>query len=120
MSDVQTTADRNVDPNIWNYHPVVLISQGGIFRQWWNPVSVVKGILMSWFGLYVLGLALALITVLWLMVLPTMETIGGGGWYWVVQIFVVNLALMLTWAGSLHLYIYTFAKQGKFIEFELK
>ena len=120
MSDAEIAPDREVDPNIWNYHPDVPIPQGGIFRHWWNPVAVVKGILMSWFGLYVRGLALALITVLWLTVLPTMETIGAGGWHWIIQIFVVNLTLMLAWAGSLHLYLYTFAKQGKFLEFEVK
>ena len=118
MSQTGPDAQHEVDEGLWNYHPEVPIPQGGIFRNPWNPFAVGKGIFLSWFGLYVRGLALGLITVVWLTVLPTMAEIASGGGLWVLQIFTVNLALMLAWAGSLHLYFYSFSGQGRFLEFD--
>ena len=109
-----------VDPGTWNYHPDVPIQQGGIFRNFWNPVFVAKGIFLSWFGIYVRGIFLALITLLWLFVLPTMETIAAGGGTWIAQTFAVNLSLILAWAGSLHLYLHTFEQQGTVLKFDPK
>ena len=112
--------DRIVNPHIWNYHPDIPIQQGGIFRTPFNIITVVKGIFISWFGLYVRGLALVLITLIWLTLIPGMDVIKAGGWHWIVQILSINLSLMLIWCGSLHLYFFTFAKQGRYLEFDIK
>lgn len=120
MSTTDTDPHNSVDPNVWHYHPKVPIPQGGIFRRIWDPVFVLKGILLSWFGLYVRGLALGLITVLWLTVLPSMDEIAAAGTLWIGQILLVNYALMLAWAGGLHLYLHRYAKQGRFLKFDTK
>ena len=100
--------EDTVDCNAWNYHPDVPIEQGGIFQRFWDPLFVLKGIILSWFGLYIRGIFLATITILWLTVLPTMESVFAGNWSWIAQTLAVNLTLMLAWAGSLHLYLHTF------------
>lgn len=55
MGDTTTRPDAGADANIWNHHPMVPIKSGGIFRQLSNPFAVIKGIFMSWFGLYRAG-----------------------------------------------------------------
>ena len=120
MENSKTNLDTMVDPSIWNFHPDVPIPQGGIFRKLSDPTFVFKGILASWFGLYVRGLALCLITVIWLTLIPSMTEIGAGGSLWIAQILLVNMVLMLAWAGGLHLFLHRYAKQGNFLKFDLK
>ena len=105
--------------SFWNYHPELPIPPGGIFRNIWNPLAVVKGILLSWFDVYVRGLFLLMIVVLWFNVFPTIEAIREGGWAWALQIYSINLVLMLCWAGGIHLYFYTFAIQRKYLQFDM-
>ena len=117
-SSTEQQADTSAD-SFWNYHPDLPIQTGGIFRNITNPLAVAKGILLSWFGVYVRGLFLLMIAVLWFTVFPTIQTIGEGGWSWVLQIYLVNLVLMLCWAGGIHLYFYTFAMQGDHRQFDM-
>ena len=119
MSDAADSRDQDVDCNIWNYHPKVPIPTGGVFRNILNPVAVLKGIALSWFGVYVRGIFLAIVAGLWFTVFPGMETIAAGGPGWVLHIAAINFVLMLAWAGGLHLHFYTFAKQGKFLRFSM-
>ena len=39
MSTTDTDPQTSVDPKIWNYHPAVLIPQGGVLRLIWDPFS---------------------------------------------------------------------------------
>ena len=39
MSTADTDPQTSVDPKILNYHPAVLIPQGGVFRLIWDPFS---------------------------------------------------------------------------------
>lgn len=119
MSHADTQPIAEVDPKTWNHHPAVPIPTGGVFRNILNPIAVIRGILLSWFGVYVRGIFLAVIAVLWLTIFPTIETIASGGWLWTLQIFVINMALMLSWAGGLHLYFFTYAKQGTFLRYSM-
>ncbi len=117
---MELNSRNTVDRGAWNYHPDVPIQQGGIFRRFWDPLFIIKGIILSWFGLYIRGVFLVAITILWLTVLPTMESVSAGNWSWIAQTLAVNLTLMLAWAGSLHLYLHTFGRQGKFLKFDRK
>ena len=119
MATTKQSPERTVDSSLWNYHPAVPIPIGGVFQNLLNPVFVLKGILFSWFGIYIRGIYLLLISALWLTVFPSMETIGAGGWGWVLQICFINMALMLAWAGGLHLHFYTFARQGRYLQFSM-
>ena len=58
------------------------------------------------------GLFLGLIALLWLTIFPTMEDIGHGWDLWIIQIYAINLSLLLAWTGGLHLYFYTFHIQN--------
>ena len=118
MTQTDSDPELNVDTNIWNHHPSVPIQTGGIFRNILNPFKVLKGITFSWFGTYVRGLFLGLIALLWLTIFPTMEDIGHGWGLWVIQIYAINLSLMLAWTGGLHMYFYTFCSKLKNVTVE--
>ena len=120
MHEKKINLTEKPDAGIWNYHPVLPIEQGGIFRNIWNPLFVSKNVFLSWFGIYIRGIFLAIITVLWLTILPATEDINKGNSIWLAQIFVVNLMLMLLWAGSLHLYLHRYNRQGTFLKFDPK
>ena len=52
--------------------------------------------------------------------MPAIETIAAGSWAWIAHTFAINPILMLVFAGSLHLYLFTFAKQGMKPKFDPK
>jgi len=119
MSDATPDEQGIADQGPWNYHPVVPISTGGIFRNLLNPFVVLKGIFLSWFGLYVRGLFVLLITAIWLTIFPTLAEIAAGPGIWMLEILLINMVLMLCWAGGLHLYFYRYGKQGAFLRFSV-
>jgi hypothetical protein len=100
MSETAREPDLAVDPKIWNHHPVVPIRSGDLFRNLLNPFAVTKGKLLSWFGAYVRGVFLVLITALWLGIFPSMEEIAVGPGFWMAEILIINLTTMLCWAGG--------------------
>lgn len=48
-----------------------------------------------------------------------MEDIAVGAGPWIVGILVINLTLMLCWAGGLHLFFYRYGKQGEVLRFSV-
>ena len=119
MAQTDSDPKLNVDGNIWNHHPSVPIQIGGIFRNILNPFAVLKGIAFSWFGTYVRGLFLGLIVLLWFTVFPEIEEISRGLGIWVLEVYAINLGLMLCWTGGLHLYFYTLHIQNRFLEYDV-
>ncbi len=119
MSKREIDIGKTIDLGIWNYKPAVPIQIGGIFRHIFNPISVLKGIVLSWFGIYVRGPFLLILAALWVTVFPSMETVSNNDNLWFLQIFLINALMMLTWAGGLHLFFYRLAFQGKYLEFSM-
>jgi len=74
MSATDQAPESKADSGIWNYHPPVPI--GGVFQNLLNPFKIVKGVLFSWFGIYIRGLYLLMIASLWFTIFPSMETIA--------------------------------------------
>lgn len=98
---------------------MVPIQTGGVFQNIFNPVAVIKGITLSWFGTYVRGLFFCLISILWLSIFPKMTEISDGWGLWIIEIYLINLIMMLAWAGGLHLYFYTYRIQNRFLEYDV-
>jgi lathosterol oxidase len=103
---------------IWNYQPDQPLEYSPLFKWPLSFIKISDFIRVSYFSLsikmFVLGLALLSNTFL----APSYETTHSISTSWVLGIFVRNLALMMVIAGSLHLYFYTFAKQGLELKFD--
>lgn len=96
----------------WIYRPNI-DEQMAPFYHWPPRIGPsLRYILNSWgpFGVRIYVLALSVFT--WFYFAPALERCREFGIDWIAQIWVRNLALMLIVAGGLHLYLYTFRRQG--------
>ena len=102
----------------WNFAPSVPIQVSPIFTWPWKPYEIVKWIWNSWFliteKLIVLGLAVC--SFYWLQ--PPLNEMKNLSFDWVLLLYFRNMALMIGVAGALHLYFYTFSKQGEALKYD--
>ena len=102
----------------WNHTPPVPIPVSPFFTWPPDPVAMVRWVWGSWFliseKLIILGLAI--LSYLWFT--PTLEqaqTLSPG---WIAMIYLRNFALIFGVAGGLHLWLYTFSRQGQALKFD--
>lgn len=121
MSDTNTqlntpTPSRGKDP--WHFKPDVPVGVSPYFQWPPNIASTLKWMISGWFPvserLIILGLAI----ISSLFFHPALERSREFNIDWVSQIFVRNFVLMCMVAGGLHLYFYTFKKQGNRRKFD--
>ena len=102
----------------WNWHPELPLPRVPIFVWPPRPISALKyifgkGIFLSSTSLWVV---LAFLT--WIYLMPDFvlwKTFSTG---WIVHVFLVNMGLTVLLAGGLHLYFYTFKRQGSARKFD--
>lgn len=102
----------------WNYTPDVPLSVSPLFSWPPRPRAMVSWVWNSWFLISekLLLVAIAFASFYWVQ--PTLaesRTLQIG---WIAEIYLRNLVLMTVVAGSLHLYFYTWSKQGKKLKFD--
>ncbi len=96
----------------WNFHPD-LAQQLAPFYHWPPRLGkTLRYIAASWgpFGVRIYILGLSVFT--WFYFSPALERCREFAFDWIAQIWLRNFLLMLVIAGGLHLYFYTFRKQG--------
>ncbi len=97
----------------WAWHPPLPLEPVPVFVLPPRPAAAVKYLLSLWFlgSLMVPYTLLAAVT--WFYLQPALArsaTLEAG---WILQMGARNLALMVLVAGGLHLYFYSFKKQGR-------
>ena len=102
----------------WNYVPDVPLSVSPFFTWPLKPMDMLRWVWNSWFlvseRLVIVGIAFA--SFLWFQ--PSLEETRTLAFGWVAEMYVRNVALMTIVAGGLHLYFYTFTRQGKKLKFD--
>ena len=114
----QDPAGDTTDNPDWNYHPDLPLADPSIFR--WPPEP---GFLLRWFGRNWLMLSERMILLLiaiaaWAFLYPDLEASRRFAPGWIIQVWLVNLALMSAAAGGLHWYFYTRRAQGRALKFD--
>lgn len=96
----------------WHYTPPLPLQVSPYFR--WPPDAgaVLKWIFDGWFPLSERLIVLLLSILCWVYFHPALERCREFGLDWMAQIYLRNLALMIIIAGGLHLYFYTWRRQG--------
>lgn len=96
----------------WNHVPDLPIAVSPLWQWPPKPLATLKWYADGWFFLTInmAILGLAWISYLWLS--PSLEQSLTLRFSWVTLIFVRNFILLMLVAGSLHLWFYTYAKQG--------
>jgi lathosterol oxidase len=100
------------ESNSWNWHPDIPIRYSPLFERPLKPIAVVKWFASAWLPLTELTCYLLLAFVVWRWVQPPLaqtETLEFG---WVAALWARNLFMMTLIATFLHLWLYTWRKQG--------
>lgn len=116
-TDVQQSGSRSARPE-WNHHPRLPIETAPYFNWPPQPARIVKWLARLWLPLTERGMIAALSIVTWAYFTPALERCRTFAVDWVVEILARNFMLMLVIAGGLHLYLYTFSRQGKTLKFD--
>ena len=102
----------------WNHIPETPLKVSPFFCWPPDPQAMFRWLWGSWFliseRLIVLGIAIA--SFHWFQ--PSPEETRTLAFDWILQVYLRNFLLMLAVAGALHLWFYTFSKQGKKLKYD--
>ena len=108
----------NIPVKGWNHLPNVPIKVSPFFQWPLRPKDMLVWIWNSWFliseKLIIVGIAF----VSFYLFQPSLEETKNLEASWIFQMYFRNLVLMSTVAGGLHLYFYTFSRQGKKLRYD--
>jgi lathosterol oxidase len=105
---------------IWNHHPPFPIPNSALFAWPPQPKQALWWVTRRWVQLTSGTMFLATAIVIWNWLQPaqdTMQTLAPG---WVLTIWLRNLILLTLYAGSLHLWLFTFSKQGDQLKYDAR
>ncbi|MEM6465653.1 MAG: sterol desaturase family protein [Pseudomonadota bacterium] len=102
----------------WNHMPKTPLTVSPLFQWPIRPLAVMRWFWNSWFLLSekLILIAVAFASVAWFQ--PPLEETRTLAFDWIAQLYVRNLVLMFVVAGGLHLYFYTFTKQGQTLKYD--
>ncbi|MEM7743034.1 MAG: sterol desaturase family protein [Pseudomonadota bacterium] len=102
----------------WNYRPDVPIRTSPLFAWPPRPGAIARWFAVRWINLAENAILAVLATLTFLWVQPPLEearTLAAG---WIFTIWVKNMVLMTVVAGGLHLYFFTWRRQGRDLKFD--
>ena len=102
----------------WNHIPNVPIQVSPLFSWPPRPKEILKWIWNSWFLITenLILIAIASISFFWFQ--PSLEQAQTLSLGWIAIIYIRNIVLLGAVAGGLHLYFYTFTKQGQKLKYD--
>ena len=111
-------AQTNKGKGDWNYKPEDKIQCSPLF--FWPPdfIAIFQWFRSFWLSISMASFELTLAVLIVIYTLPDSAQTATFEWTWVAQIWLRNLAVMIIFAGSVHLWLYGYKKQGKKFKFE--
>lgn len=106
------------DSSEWNYHPEIPLVDHSVFRWPADTRFLARWLLHNWLTLSERVLMAFLAVLCWWLLYPSLDSAHTFGLGWIVQIWLVNLLLMITVAGGLHWYFYMLRGQGIRLKFD--
>jgi lathosterol oxidase len=102
----------------WNHTPKVPLQVSPFFSWPPRPMAMWKWFWNSWFFITerLIVVAIACISFYWSQ--PSLDKTKTLAFVWIAQMFIRNVALITLVAGGLHLYFYTFTKQGQKLKYD--
>lgn len=96
----------------WNWLPQLPIPYSPLFFWPPRPLRALKWFAASWLPLSDKVIFVLIAAVSWAYFQPALERCVAFDLGWIGEIYARNMVIMLLGAGGLHLYFYTFGKQG--------
>lgn len=102
----------------WNHQPQTPLTISPLFVWPLRPLELLRWVWSSWFLVSerLILVAVAFISVIWFQ--PPLDETRTLAFGWIAEIYVRNFLLMFAVAGALHLYFYTFTKQGQRLKYD--
>lgn len=102
----------------WNHVPNVPLKVSPFFTWPLRPLEMLAWVWNSWFLISekLIIVAIAYVSFYWFQ--PPLEETKTLAFSWIAEMYVRNLILMTAVAGGLHLYFYTFTKQGQTLKYD--
>jgi len=102
----------------WNWHPELPLPTSPLAQWPLRPFIILKMVLGGWLPisqkLVVAGMAI----LTWFYLTPVPEQTQSFALDWIAFVFLRNLAVFTVLAGGLHLWFYTFARQGNAFRYD--
>ena len=118
-----TSPDRTDPPKpaprkIWHYTPSLPIKQAPYCEWPIKPVACLIYLLRAW-SPYTERFFILLATIaIWTWFTPSLERAATFGFDWIFEIWLRNFILVSVIAGGLHLWLFTFSKQGNQLRYD--
>lgn len=109
MADTTETTPRK---GTWISHPELPIGNSELFIWPPSPLAWLRWLRRTWLAVATTPVWAALAFATWYFLMPPMSRMADFAWDWVLQLALINLVAVVSVAGGLHLYFYTFGKQG--------
>lgn len=104
----------------WHHTPPLPL-QSAPFVHWpIAPAATLRHVARSWGLLTPRVMMLAVAFVVWRWLSPSLETTSTLSLDWIAAIWARNLALMVTVAGGLHVWLYRFRRQGDELRYDAR
>ena len=120
MSTLEEASDAGTSRRGWHFTPELPIRPAPFYDRPMNLGKVARYVASGWspFGerFYFLLVAIGI----WTFFSPSLERTVEFRLDWILEIWVRNLALITIVAGGLHLYLYTFRKQGDLWRYDIR
>jgi lathosterol oxidase len=106
------------EKSTWNWRPPSPIQMSPLFEWPLKPSAIYKWMKAAWHVISVRFAILSLSIFTWHYLQPALERCARFELSWILQIYGRNMVMMILVAGGLHLYYYTFSKQGSIRKFD--
>ncbi|MER8779387.1 sterol desaturase family protein [Mesorhizobium sp. M0977] len=104
----------------WNYHPDLPLQDRSLFNLKRGPILGLKLLWNSWLPISDRLLVVGVSFLTWLYLSPSLETARTFAFNWIAAVYLRNLALIVLVAGGMHLYLYTFKRQGNHLRYDAR
>ncbi len=118
MTDAQPATDPEPMSREWNYHPDLPLADSSIFKWPPEPRFLGRWVWRNWLMMSERVMMVLLATLCWWLLYPSLETAKTVAPGWIIQVWLVNLGLMVAIAGGLHWFFYMRRAQGKALKFD--
>ena len=96
----------------WNWHPAIPIQTSPLFEFPPRPIAALKWFASAWLPITEFGIYLLLAIAIWLWFQPPLAETTHLEFAWVSAIWIRNFIMMTAIATILHLWLYSWRKQG--------
>ena len=104
----------------WHWHPDLPIPNSPVFDWPPKPMAAFKWLASYWLAISMIVIEVATACLAWYVLQPAPELTRTFAFDWIALMYLRNLALIVFVAGGLHLYLYTFRRQGDLRKFDAR